>query len=138
MFRIKSDDQSTNIVFYVLLKIIFKKKQSCSCKNYTKRFYLCDKKEIHFKIIWFYLVRAEVVLWWHCLIFFARVQNRVLFAGVRSGNTPPMVSRRKVGKNQVFGSGRMAWRMLGVFVRRQQSGIFCRFLIFLKEYCRAT
>jgi hypothetical protein len=23
-----------------------------------------------FKIIWFYLVRAEVVLWWHCLIFF--------------------------------------------------------------------
>ena len=24
------------------------------------------------KIIWFYLVRAEVVLWWHCLIFFAQ------------------------------------------------------------------
>ncbi len=25
------------------------------------------------RIIWFYLVRAEVVLWWHCLIFFAQM-----------------------------------------------------------------
>jgi hypothetical protein len=29
-----------------------------------------SQKAIHLKIIWFYLVRAEVVLWWHCLIFF--------------------------------------------------------------------
>ena len=28
-----------------------------------------SQKVIHLKIIWFYLVRAEVVLWWHCLIF---------------------------------------------------------------------
>ncbi len=27
-------------------------------------------KKLSERIIWFYLVRAEVVLWWHCLIFF--------------------------------------------------------------------
>ncbi len=43
---------------------------------YTKRFYLCHQKVSYLKIIWFYLVRAEVVLWWHCLIFFARAKSR--------------------------------------------------------------
>jgi|GEM_PF-2510555 len=43
---------------------------------YTKSFYLCHQKVIYLKIIWFYLVRAEVVLWWHCLIFFVRAKSR--------------------------------------------------------------
>ena len=38
---------------------------------YTKHITFVTRKVIDLKIIWFYLVRAEVVLWWHCLIFFA-------------------------------------------------------------------
>jgi|GEM_PF-2101320 len=34
------------------------------------RFTFGTRSNSYKRIIWFYLVRAEVVLWWHCLIFF--------------------------------------------------------------------
>jgi hypothetical protein len=50
----------------------FKKILLSSCRIYTKRITFVSRKQVRERIIWFYLVRAEVVLWWHCLIFFAK------------------------------------------------------------------
>ena len=58
------------IDFFLQIFSDSKKNKHSSCTNHTKLNYLCNQKVIYFKIIWFYLVRAEVVLWWHCLIFF--------------------------------------------------------------------
>ncbi len=48
---------------------------SCSCIFYTKCIIFATESDVSIKIIWFYLVRAEVVLWWHCLIFFALIHD---------------------------------------------------------------
>jgi hypothetical protein len=53
-------------------QIFFQDFFQSSCKFYTKRLIFVSRKQFASRIIWFYLVRAEVVLWWHCLIFFAR------------------------------------------------------------------
>ncbi len=52
-------------------KKILKKFRFSSCRIYTKHITFVNRKQVRERIIWFYLVRAEVVLWWHCLIFFA-------------------------------------------------------------------
>jgi len=54
----------------VILKL-FLKKFLLVVKLTQSRFIFGTQKDSFEKIIWFYLVRAEVVLWWHCLIFFA-------------------------------------------------------------------
>ena len=54
-----------------LNEIFFEKKSLSCCRIYTKHFTFVSRKQLCERIIWFYLVRAEVVLWWHCLIFFA-------------------------------------------------------------------
>ena len=53
-----------------LLEIFFEKISPSCCRIYTKHFTFVSRKQLSRRIIWFYLVRAEVVLWWHCLIFF--------------------------------------------------------------------
>lgn len=58
-----------NIIY---LKFFFEKNRPPCCNIYTKRFTFVIRKQLGERIIWFYLVRAEVVLWWHCLIFFAQ------------------------------------------------------------------
>jgi hypothetical protein len=46
-----------------------KKNSPRSCTSYTKGFTFVAPKTEEAETIWFYLVRAEVVLWWHCLFF---------------------------------------------------------------------
>ena len=55
----------------LLLENFFEKNSPSCCRIYTKHFTFVSRKQLSRRIIWFYLVRAEVVLWWHCLIFFA-------------------------------------------------------------------
>ena len=66
---------SSGLVFlhsYPWRENFFKKILLSCCRIYTKRFTFVNRKQVRERIIWFYLVRAEVVLWWHCLIFFVR------------------------------------------------------------------
>jgi hypothetical protein len=77
--------------------IFFEKKCFVVVAFTQRRFTFDPESNSRERIIWFYLVRAEVVLWWHCLIFFARMLASLPFLFLiqksvpsRLGGTAPM------------------------------------------------
>ena len=74
-----------------LLEKFFEKISPSCCRIYTKHFTFVSRKQLSRRIIWFYLVRAEVVLWWHCLIFFAADRAKLF----KNGNSKTGTARSR-------------------------------------------